>query len=156
MRIKKNIATCLMEEAEKKQKHLLINKQIIKLLVKGISMERTIVEKETEVSSSDRIKTISLLYDGALNSMKIAKKKLEQGDSYGKDQYIKKTSAIIRELAGSLNMDAGDIAQNLRRLYDFVLNSLVKAENQNDLTSIEDAEKVLMILRDAWKEIQQA
>ena len=118
-------------------------------------MERTIVEKGTEVSSSDRIKTISLLYDGALNFMNIAKNKLEQGDSYGKDQYIKKTSAIIRELAGSLNMDAGEISQNLRRLYDFVLNSLVKAENQNDIMAIDDAEKVIVILRDAWKEIEK-
>ena len=119
-------------------------------------MEKTIIEKETEAGSSDRIKTISLLYDGALNFLKIAKKKLEQGDSYGKDQYIKKTTAIIRELAGSLNMDAGEIAQNLRRLYDFVLNSLVKAEKQNDLKAIEDAEKVIVILRDAWKEMRQA
>jgi flagellar protein FliS len=118
-------------------------------------MEKTIIEKETEAGTSDRIKTISLLYDGALNFIKIAKKKLEQGDSYGKDQYIKKTSAIIRELAGSLNMDAGEISQNLRRLYDFVLNSLVKAENQNDIVAIEDAEKVIVILRDAWKEIEK-
>lgn len=119
-------------------------------------MERTIAEEETDVSNSDRIKTISLLYDGALNFLQIAKKKLEQGDSYGKGQYLKKTSAIIKELAGSLNMEAGDIAQNLRRLYDFVLNSLVQAENQNDLAAIEDAEKVIVILRDAWKEIPQA
>jgi flagellar protein FliS len=119
-------------------------------------MERTIAEGGTEVSSSDRIRTISLLYNGAVNFMQIAKRKLEQGDSYGKDQYIRKTSAIIKELAGSLNMDAGDIALNLRRLYDFVLTSLDKAENQNDLTAIEDAEKVILILQEAWREMRQA
>jgi flagellar protein FliS len=119
-------------------------------------MERTTMEKGTEVSSLDRIRTISLLYDGALNFLQIAKKKLEQGDSYGKDQYIKKTSAIIKELAGSLNMDAGDIAQNLKRLYDFALNSLIKAEKQNDLIAIGDAEKVVGILREAWKELEEA
>ncbi len=118
-------------------------------------MERTIAEEGTDVSSSDRIKTISLLYEGALNFLQIAKKKLEQGDSYGKDQYIKKTSAIIRELAGSLKMDGGDIAQNLRRLYDFVLNSLFRAEELNDITAIEDAEKIIGILRDGWKEMEQ-
>jgi flagellar protein FliS len=119
-------------------------------------MERTIAEGGTEVSSSDRIRTISLLYNGAVNFMQVAKRKLEQGDSYGKDQYIRKTSAIIKELAGSLNMDAGDIALNLRRLYDFVLTSLDKAENQNDLTAIEDAEKVILILQEAWREMRQA
>jgi len=118
-------------------------------------MEKTIIEKETEAGIADRIKTISLLYDGALNFLKIAKKKLEQGDSYGKDQYIKKTTAIIRELAGSLNMDAGEIADNLRRLYDFVLNSLLMAEQQKDIVAIEGAERVIVILRDAWKEIEK-
>lgn len=119
-------------------------------------MERVIAEKGTEVSSSDRIRTISLLYDGALNFLQIAKRKLERGDLYGKDQHIRKTAAIIKELAGSLTMDAGEIAQNLRRLYDFVLTSLHQAENQNDIASIEDAEKVIGILREAWKEIEAA
>jgi flagellar protein FliS len=91
-----------------------------------------------------------------VNFMQIAKRKLAQGDSYGKDQYVRKTAAIIKELAGSLNMEAGDVAQNLRRLYEFVLDSLIKAEKQNDLTAIEDAEKVIGILREAWKEIEPA
>jgi len=127
------------------------NKQIMK----GELMEKTIVEKETETGMSDRIKTISLLYDGALNFLKIAKKKMEQGDSYGAEQYIKKTSAIIRELASSLNMDGGEIAKNLKRLYDFVLSSLAKAEQHKDVTAIEGAERVIVILRDAWKEIEK-
>jgi flagellar protein FliS len=118
-------------------------------------MGKNIIEEETELSAADKIKTISLLYDGTLNFLQIAKKKLEQGDLYGKDQHIKKTEAIIRELAGSLKMDGGNIAQNLRRLYDFVLNSLSRAEKQNDLTAIEDAEKVVVILRDAWREMQE-
>ncbi|MBI5057043.1 MAG: flagellar export chaperone FliS [Nitrospirae bacterium] len=118
-------------------------------------MEKTVIEKETEAGISGRIKTISLLYDGALNFLKIAKKKMEQGDSYGAEQYIKKTSAIIRELAGSLNMEGGEIALNLKRLYDFVLNSLLLAEQQKDIVAIEGAERVIMILRDAWKEIDK-
>jgi len=119
-------------------------------------MEKTTLENGTASSASGKITTVSLLYDGALNFLEIAKRKLEQGDSYGKDQYIRKTSAIIKELAISLTMDAGEIARNLRRLYDFVLTSLHQAENQNDITSIDDAEKVIGILREAWKEIEAA
>jgi len=118
-------------------------------------MEKTTLENGTEFSASDRIKTVSLLYDGALNFLQIAKRKLEQGDLYGKDQHIRKTSAIIRELNSSLDMNGGDISQNLRRLYDFVMNSLIRAEKQNDQTGIGEAETVLRMLREAWSEIEQ-
>lgn len=107
------------------------------------------------VNELDRIKTISMLYEGASNFTKIAKKKMEVGDSTGRSHYIKKTSAIINELSGSLNMDTGEIAQNLRRLYDFVLRSLVTAETENDVTALGDAEKVIGILESAWKEMQE-
>jgi flagellar protein FliS len=109
-----------------------------------------------DVNEFNRIKTISMLYEGASNFTKIARKKMEVGDSTGRSHYIKKTSAIITELSGSLNMDSGEIARNLRRLYDFVIRSLVTAETDNDLKALSDAEKVIGILESAWKEMQEA
>ncbi len=108
-----------------------------------------------DVNELNRIKTISMLYEGASNFTKVARKKMEVGDSTGKSHYIRKTSAIIKELSGSLNMDTGEISRNLRRLYDFVLRSLVTAETQNDLKALSDAEKVIEILESAWKEMQE-
>ena len=116
-------------------------------------MENTL-NQQTEKEISDRVQIISMLYDGACNFTKIARKKMEVGDSTGRSHYIKKTSAIIKELSGSLAMDSGEIAQNLRRLYDFVIRSLVTAETENDLKALSDAEKVIEILRDAWREMQ--
>jgi len=116
-------------------------------------MENTL-NQQTEKEISDRVQIISMLYDGACNFTKIARKKMEVGDSTGRSHYIKKTSAIIKELSGSLTMDSGEIAQNLRRLYDFVIRSLVTAETENDLKALSDAEKVIEILRDAWREMQ--
>jgi len=116
-------------------------------------MENTL-NQQTEKEISDRVQIISMLYDGACNFTKVARKKMEVGDSTGRSHYIKKTSAIIKELSGSLTMDSGEIAQNLRRLYDFVIRSLVTAETENDLKALSDAEKVIEILRDAWREMQ--
>ena len=109
-----------------------------------------------DVNELNRIKTISMLYEGASNFTKIARKKMEVGDSTGQSHYIRKTSAIINELSGSLNMDSGEIAQNLRKLYDFVIRSLVTAETENNLKALSDAEKVIEILESAWKEMQEA
>ena len=109
----------------------------------------------TDVNELNKIKTISMLYEGASNFTKIARKKMEVGNSTGRSHYIKKTSAIINELSGSLSMDTGEIAQNLRRLYDFVIRSLVTAESENDLKALSDTEKVIGILESAWKEMQE-
>ncbi len=118
-------------------------------------MENTVVRSDAGVSIADKIKTVSLLYDGALNFMQVTKKKIEHGDSYGKEQYVKKTIAIVEELSRSLNPEGGEIAQNLQKLYEYVLISLQRTDKQNDLKALDDAGKVLGILRDTWKEIQE-
>ncbi len=119
-------------------------------------MEEMALNKQTEVSDSDKVNIITMLYDGAVNFTRTAKEKVETGDSAGKTLYIRKSSAIVKELLNSLNMDGGEVAQNLSKLYNFILDNLLKADMQNDLKAIEDAEKVIEILRDAWNEIQQA
>jgi len=119
-------------------------------------MEGMTINNRAEVSEADRIKTIAMLYDGAANFTRVARKKLEIGDATGKSLYLGKTSAIVSELSRSLNMEGGDVSRNLKKLYDFILNSLHKADAQNDIRAIEDVEKVIEVLRSAWKEMQEA
>ena len=61
----------------------------------------------------------------------------------------------MTELANSLNMDGGEIAINLKNLYDFVLERLIKAEINNSMDALNDAEKVMEILRGSWQEMQE-
>lgn len=119
-------------------------------------MEGAVISNQTGTSTSDNVRVISMLYDGAIKFITIAKKKMETGDSTGKSIYIEKTSAIVKEMSNSLNMDGGELAQNLKDLYAFVLNCLSKAKTQNDLQAIDDAARVLDILKNAWKEMQDA
>ncbi|MBP2674665.1 MAG: Flagellar protein FliS, partial [Deltaproteobacteria bacterium] len=66
-----------------------------------------------------------------------------------------KVTAIVGELNSSLNMEqGGEIARNLRRLYDFVLDRLLKANLKNDLVALNEAERVLEMLRSGWKEME--
>lgn len=119
-------------------------------------MQTAALNQQTELKVADRVQIVTMLYDGAINFILKAKEKLEVGDTVGKTHFIKKTSAIVRELANSLNMDGGEIAINLRNLYDFVLESLIKAEINNSVDALNDAEKVMEILRGSWKEMQAA
>lgn len=111
--------------------------------------------RKATVDTSDNVKLVSLLFDGAVNFLKVARGKMEQRDIAGKGIYIGKATAIVGELSSSLNMEeGGEIARNLRRLYDFVLDRLLKANLKNDLTALSEAERVLEMLRSGWKEME--
>jgi flagellar protein FliS len=81
---------------------------------------------------------------------------MEKHDTAGKGVYIGKVTAIVGELTSSLNMEeGGEIARNLRRLYDFVLDRLLSANLKNDMKALDEAEKVLETLRQGWKEMER-
>ena len=110
--------------------------------------------RKAEVNTSDRVKVISLLYDGAINFIKVARKRIELGDLAGKGLYIGKASSVVGELLSSLNMEeGGEIAKNLSRLYDFVMDRLINDNMKNDQKALDEAEKVLDVLRSAWKDL---
>jgi flagellar protein FliS len=117
-------------------------------------MQQLSAYRKTEVNTSDRVKVISLLYDGAINFIKVARKRIELGDIAGKGLYIGKASSVVGELLSSLNMEeGGEIAKNLSRLYDFVMDRLINANMKNDQKALDEAEKVLDVLRSAWKDL---
>ena len=118
-------------------------------------MEGLAVNNKAEAPLENRIQVVSMLYDGAINFIKLAKEKLQVSDTVGRTHYINKTSAIVKELSNSINMEGGEVAVNLRNLYDFVLESLIKADLNNSLDALNDAEKVIEILQSAWKEMQE-
>ena len=118
-------------------------------------MQTATLNHQPQGMVSDRVKIVTMLYDVAINFIIKAKEKLEVGDTVGKTHFIKKTSAIVTELANSLNMDGGEIAINLKNLYDFVLERLIKAEINNSMDALNDAEKVMEILRGSWQEMQE-
>jgi flagellar protein FliS len=112
--------------------------------------------RKAAVDTSDNVRIVSLLFDGAVNFLKVARGKMEKHDIAGKGIYIGKATAIVGELSKSLNMEeGGEIARNLRRLYDFVLDRLLKANLRNDMKALDEAERVLETLRSGWKEMER-
>ncbi len=112
--------------------------------------------RTTEINTADRVRIISLMYDGAVNFINLAKEKLLEGDVAGKGLYTGKATAIIGELASSLNMEAGgEIAKNLKMLYDYILDRLLYANLNSDKNSYDEAIRVLNIIREGWKEMEK-
>ncbi len=112
--------------------------------------------KRTQVTTVDGLKLVVLLYDGAIGHLEEAREGCHQKDFEGIANNINRAQAIIEELNNSLNMNKGEqIAQNLRSLYLFMNDHLVKAKITSDPRMIEEVMGMLKTLRDAWEEIEK-
>jgi flagellar protein FliS len=110
--------------------------------------------KRTVIETTDKVQIVYMLYEGALNHLKIAKKKMESGDSIAKGIHISKATAIISELSNVLDMEkGGEISLNLRSLYEFVLQQLLQANLNNDIAAIDSSGQVIETLKSGWKEM---
>lgn len=106
-----------------------------------------------EVEGATKGKLVLLLYDGAIKFMRLAVLAIEEGKVPDAHNNIMKAQNIIYELMSSLNMDAGEISQNLLRLYDFMIWSLIEANKSKDKTKVESVVSIMTELREAWKSV---
>lgn len=106
------------------------------------------------IATQSRGGLIVLLYDGAIKALRQAITALENGNIAAKGQYIGKATDIIIELSSVLDMKAGgEIAADLRRLYDFMIAHLTQANFKNDPKMIGEVIALLDDINQGWKAI---
>ena len=97
---------------------------------------------------------IVMLYDGAIKSLRQAITALDDGNTAAKCECIGKAMDIIMELNTVLDMEAGgEIAADLRRLYDFMAFHLTQANIKNDPKMIGEVIELLEDINQGWKAI---
>lgn len=112
------------------------------------------IYKQTAVTTQSKGKIVVLLYEGAIRFLKQALMSIDKKDYAGKNECIQRASKIITELNVVLDMEqGGEIAVNLRKLYNFMLEHLFKANAELDKQKIHDVISMLENLNSAWKEI---
>ncbi len=108
--------------------------------------------KTANVDTADKGKLIIICYDVAIKHGNVA---MEMESPKGNlEQWVKhvyKMQDAISELLSALNMDVGEIAQNLYRLYEYMLHRLTESVVGVDVTGIEEVVKMLTDLRSAWR-----
>jgi flagellar protein FliS len=110
----------------------------------------------TEVTTANRLRLLILLYDSAIRFIDTAKDRIRTGDVAGKGSYIGKALSIVGEFKNTLNFQVGgDLPHELQRLYVFVEERLVRANLKGDAGLLDEARRVLDILRSAWVELEQ-
>ena len=110
--------------------------------------------QEHAVTTQTRGRLVVLLYDGAIKFLEQAKRELAAGHFAEKGTYINKALAILNELDACLDMEkGGEVAANLRRLYQFMIRHLNEANVQRDAQRIQDVIDCLQDLNEGWKAI---
>ena len=97
-----------------------------------------------------------MLYDGAIRFCNQAKLAIEEKHLNQANQMLQRAQDIIDELNINLNMEAGEIAVNLRSLYQFISTKLVEANIKKDLTLLNQMIALLTDLRSSWVELQSS
>jgi len=110
--------------------------------------------EEHAVTTQSQGRLIVMLYDGAIRFLRQAQQHIACGDISGRNRCISKARDIIDELNSSLEMErGGQIAQNLRSLYNFIWRYLGDANLKNDAAMIDKVIGMLDDLAGAWRRI---
>jgi len=100
---------------------------------------------------------ITMMMEGALERIALAKGAILQSNVAEKGRLIGNTITIIEGLAGCLDMPAGgDLAQNLADLYDYMKRRLLKANLDSDTEILSEVANLLREIKSAWQQIPQA
>jgi flagellar protein FliS len=107
--------------------------------------------RQTEVQSRTPLELVTMLYDGALRFLAIARDAIERRDIPARRDALNRTLAIVSELQSTLNMElGGDIAVELDRLYEYSNLRLLDAAIKNDVAPIDEVRRIFEVLRDGW------
>jgi flagellar protein FliS len=102
---------------------------------------------------------VLMLYDGALGALASAKmafgrpaRDLQRYEVINKQ--LTKARAIINELQGRLDYTANpEFAQTMFRLYEYYSRRLMEANLRKEAGPVDEVEKLLGEIRDAWAEM---
>lgn len=110
--------------------------------------------EQTQVITSSGIQLIVMLYDGAIQSLEVAKREIPAKNVREKARHLGRAIAIIGELNSVLDLErGGEIARSLRRLYDYMMMELVEANARNNEQRLDGPLRCLGVLREAWREV---
>lgn len=105
------------------------------------------------VLSADPMELVCLLYQHAQDAVRDARQHLKNRDIAARGKAISKAVALIGELNGSLDHNAGGaISANLKDLYGYMTRRLTEANLKQQDAPLAEVESLLSTLGQAWQE----
>ncbi len=106
---------------------------------------------ESKILTADPVELVAILYRAALDAVRQARTELRNGRIRERSRAITRASNILNELALSVNHEAGkQLSRNLVELYAYMQGLLIEANSRQIEPPLEETEKLLASLADAW------
>lgn len=106
---------------------------------------------EGSLVSSDPLRLVVALYEGAVASVRDCRRCLESGDIWGRAKAVSKAVNILIELTASLDQKkGGEISVNLARLYNYMQRKLMEGHAQRSAAAFSEVENLLSTLLEGW------
>ncbi|MCX7653504.1 MAG: flagellar export chaperone FliS [Fervidobacterium sp.] len=112
---------------------------------------------EQMVLTASPAKLIELLLDKAISVLEDAKRLIDEKNYTEANDKIVRAQDIVMELNLALDLEkGGDIAKNLRALYNYMYRTLVEANIKKDKNMIDDVKTLLSDLLSTWREAMKS
>ena len=109
-----------------------------------------------DVLTASPARLVAKLYARAIQSLHEAVRAIEAGDIEGRWRANQRAIEIVDHLLATLDDDrGGEVAENLKRLYLFILCHLAKVDVHNDAKAAHDVIALLQPLHDSWRKLAE-
>jgi flagellar protein FliS len=110
---------------------------------------------ETAVDAATPHQLVALLFDGLLEALAQARGAMHAGQTEAKAQAVSRAMGILVEgLRGGLDLQAGgSLARDLDELYGYLSMRLTLANLRNDDAALQECQRLVQPLREAWTAI---
>ncbi|HNR32230.1 MAG TPA: flagellar export chaperone FliS, partial [Candidatus Hydrogenedentes bacterium] len=112
--------------------------------------------QRVDIETASQGKLIVMLFNGAIKRAEEAKRQIEKRSLPEAHRHLIRAQEIIGELRGALNMNAGEIAQDLDRIYEYLQHLLISANLRKSSEPIDQCVEFMTSLRDTWREVFDA
>jgi flagellar protein FliS len=112
---------------------------------------------ETDVQGASPHRLVAMLFDGVFDAMAQATQAIQAGNVELKGRALTRAVRILDEgLRAGLDMSAGQLAVDLRELYGYICMRLTQANLKSDVDAIDECQRLLGPVREAWTAIGQS
>lgn len=113
------------------------------------------VGAQSSVDGADAHQLIVLVFDGLLQAVNAARGALTRGEVAVKGEQIQRAVRLLEEgLKGGLDMArGGELARQLRALYDYCIERLTQANLRNDGEALAEVVRLVTPVAEGWKEM---
>ncbi|GAA0787682.1 flagellar export chaperone FliS [Marinobacterium sediminicola] len=112
------------------------------------------VNLNAAVEAASPHQLVSMLFRGTLEALAKASGGIERKDIQLRTTQLNKACEILINLKGSLDLEkGGEVAENLDRLYDYMVRTLIEANRNNDLAKVKEVSGLVADIAEGWAQI---